>query len=383
MKVVEDNIQDIKEAIDTGKSIFILLSQNPSFDATASALSLYLSLREAKKNVTIGSSSQMQVEYSRLVGIDKITDKIGNRNLIISFDYKEDSIEKVSYNVEGEKFNLVIQPRAGFPPLDQKSVDFSYEGVDAEIIIIVGSPKLENLGDIYEKNRQAFNDSKVINIDKSAANDKYGQINLVDPGAASISEITFAFIKSTSLPLNEDVAGNLLKGLENQTNNFQAPFTNPDTFEAAAELMRLGAKRSPIMAQMQPRRTWSAGAPSDVQGTIGMTRSGGQTQFSQSQPVLSTREPRLPAQRSASPPQQQFRPPASQSDKGAAANIGQDQFSGEPVLKPGEPIRLQDQSHSATQPSDSNQDNQSGNDQNQNKEEWLKPKIYQGKTRFE
>ena len=104
----------------------------------------------------IGSPSKMRVEHSRLVGIDKISEKIGNRNLIISFDYKEDSIEKVSYNVEGEKFNLVIQPRSGYPPLDKSSVDFSYEGIDADVIFVIGAQKLEDLGAIYDKERQAF-----------------------------------------------------------------------------------------------------------------------------------------------------------------------------------------------------------------------------------
>lgn len=244
------DVEKIKQALETGSGIFVLLSANPSFDATAAALALFLSLRETGKSVFIGSPTKMRVEFTSLVGIDRISDKIGNRNLIIAFDYREDAIEKVSYNVEDAKFNLVIEPKAGHPPLDSKGVTFSYEGIEARLLFVVGARNLEELGDLYEKNRQAVNQATIVNIDTQAANTKFGQINIVGQGAAAISELTFRLVKKLNLPVNVDIAGNLMKGIEAQTQSLQAPFVAPDTFEAVAQLMRAGARRG-----LAPRAT--------------------------------------------------------------------------------------------------------------------------------
>lgn len=253
------NTEEIKKVLEPAKSVFVLLPQNPSFDATAAALALFLSLKQAGKSVFIGSPTKMRVEFSKLVGVNEISEKIGNRNLVISFDYAEDAIEKVSYNVEGGKFNLVIEPKSGHPPLDNKGVVFSYEGIEAPLIFISGAKKLEDLGELYEKERQAFSQATVVNIDRAANNTKFGQINLVTQEAASISEIIFQLIKKLNLPLNVDIAGNLLKGIETQTQSLQAPFAGPDTFEAVAQLMRAGAKRS--LPAQTPARAWT-GRPS-------------------------------------------------------------------------------------------------------------------------
>lgn len=237
------DIDALKQALESGKSMFVLLPTNPSFDATAAGLALFLSLREAGKSVFIGSPTKMRVEYTSLVGINEISDKIGNRNLIIAFDYQEDAIEKVSYNVEEGKFNLVIEPKAGHPPLESKGVKFSYEGIEAQLIFVVGARRLEELGELYERNRQVVNTATIINIDTKAANTKFGQVNFVIQGAAAISELAYDLLKKANLPFNVDIVGNLMKGIETQTQNLQAPFVGPDTFEAVAQLMRAGAKR--------------------------------------------------------------------------------------------------------------------------------------------
>ncbi len=388
--------EEAKKALDSAKSVFVLLPQNPSLDATAAGLALFLSIREAKKNVTIGSPSQMQVEYSRLVGIDKISDKIGNRNLIISFDYKEDSIEKVSYNVEGEKFNLVIQPRPGYPPLDQNSVNFSYEGIDVELMIIVGSQKLENLGEMYEKNRQAFSNATVINIDRNAANSNYGQVNIVDPKAGSISEMIFHLMKNVNLPVNVDIANNLLKGIEAQTNNFQAPYTSAESFQTVAELMRSGAKRTPGgPTQPTRQRPWTGPQQIPSLDPIG-SRVSAQPQFrNQASP---SQQPTV-----APPPPLPYTEPRLQVGNPSNMRSGQ---SGQIMQSPNqEPVQKQpsfqpiadhqSKSQSVKLKTNNNQDenidtqlqtgkkSQTINEGPKKNEEWMKPKIYQGKTQVE
>jgi len=223
--------------------ILIAVPPNPDLDKIASALSLYLSLKKTGKTVTVSCPKQMTVEFSQLVGVDQVTDKLDRKSLVISFDYVKDSIEKVSYNVEGDRFNLVIQPKSGFAPLDTKSVTYNYSGADSELIFVIGAQKLEDLGGLYESEKNFYEKNQVVNIDYHPQNTQFGKMNILNPQASSYSEMVTSILNNLNLPIDQDIATNLLVGLKSATNNFQSPNISADTFEAAAYCLRSGAKR--------------------------------------------------------------------------------------------------------------------------------------------
>lgn len=375
--------QKILKTLQKSKSVFILLPQNPNLDSTAAALALYLSFKEFGKNVIIGCPSEIKVELSRLVGIDKVTDKVGNRNLVISFAYQEDSIEKVSYNVEDQKFNLVIQPRSGFPPLNYDNIKFSYQGLEAELIFTVGVQKLENLGDIYEKEKQAFSQATIVNLDRSPVNAKFGKINIIDPKSVSLSNLVYQLIKDLELPFNADAASNILKGIEAQTQNLQSPLITAETFEIIAELMRSGARRSQLpfsSVQDQPPGMRQAGFPIPINP---LTQNPG---FSS--PAISYPNPSQPG---ISPFQFGAQNPAPSKFPTGQLISSQELQIPQPRKKqaPALPVvnHNQDMNDPAEEekPAKDFQRTDAADDSNQKKqpqEEWLKPKVYQGKTQI-
>ena len=224
-----NQFSSIRESLATAQSIFIALPKNPNYDRVAASLALFLSLKKAGRKVSIASPQEMTVEFSSLVGVDKIKTKSEGRNLKISFDYLEDSIEKVSYNIEGGKFNLVIQPKDGFPPLSSDEVEYSYGEGQADLVLTIGVRSIEDLGFLYKDNRGLFDRAKVIDI------------NIEEE--ASLSEKITRLIADLRLPTDVDIASNLLGGIERATGNFSSPKTNAGTFEAAAFCLRLGARR--------------------------------------------------------------------------------------------------------------------------------------------
>lgn len=243
------DFQPIGEALDKSKAILILTPANPSLDSVASALSLYLSLRKQEKNVLIACPSPMTVSFNHLIGVNKVTDKLGGRNLVISFDYLKDSIEKVSYNIENQKFNLVIEARPGFPSLDKNKVEYSYSGSEADLVFIIGALKLEHLGKLYFEEKRLFDNALTVNIDTRQNNDKFGQVNFVDEQFASCSEIISLLIQGLNLPVDQDIATNLLSGIDTNTSNFQSPRTSPASFEIAAWCLQNQAQRKKPMAR--------------------------------------------------------------------------------------------------------------------------------------
>jgi nanoRNase/pAp phosphatase (c-di-AMP/oligoRNAs hydrolase) len=235
----------LQSALATAQNIFIALPGKPRFDQVAAGLGLYLSLSKAKKTVEIGCPTEMTVEFSSLVGVDKIKDSFqgGKDSLIIAFDYIEDAIEKVSYNIEGGKFNLVVKPKPGHPPLNSEKVNYSYSGGKMDLIFTLGVKSLTQLGKIYQANREVFDESQVVNLDNDSHNQRFGQINLVNSEAASLSEEIIHFLVQLRLPADEDIGSNFLQGIERQTRQFTTSRVNSNTFEAAAFCLKIGARK--------------------------------------------------------------------------------------------------------------------------------------------
>jgi nanoRNase/pAp phosphatase (c-di-AMP/oligoRNAs hydrolase) len=254
----QSQASQIQSAFTSAQTIFIVLPQNANFDKVSAGLGLYLSLLKANKMVSIASPTRMTVRFSSLVGVNKIKNRFqgSKKDLIVSFDYVEEAIEKVSYNIENGKFNLVIKPKPGYPPLESEKVKYSYSGGSADLILTVGVRALEDLGNLFKENKDLFKESQIINIDSSAKNQQYGQINLVDPATASISEQVVELIGQLRLPTDGDISSNLLLGIEQATNQFNSVKVSPATFEAAAFCLKMGARRrigKPLEAK--PRKT--------------------------------------------------------------------------------------------------------------------------------
>ena len=237
------DLKQVQEALNSAQTIFIVLPAQVNFDKTAAALAFFLSLKKAGKQVFIGCSAPMTVEFSSLVGVDKIQSKLGGRNLLISFDYLEDSIEKVSYNIENDKFNLTIQPKQGFAPLSTDKVHYGYTGGRADLILIMGAGSLNDLGDLYQANKGLFEQAKTWDFDISSRQKTFAQKGFFDSQSAAFCETIAGMLAKLKLPVDGDIAVNLFRGLLKATRNFSSPKVGAATFEAAAFCLRSGAKR--------------------------------------------------------------------------------------------------------------------------------------------
>lgn len=239
-----DDFSPVKRALSSARSVLVALPQLPDDDKLAGGLALFLACKKAGRETTVVCQKEMTVGFSFLVGVDQVKKEPPGKNLQISFDYVEEAIEKVSYNIEGGKFNLVIQPRQGVAPLPSNKVAYSYSGGQADLIFVIGSHSLAHLGQVYDKNKEVFGKEKIVNLDNGEGNAQFGKINLVNPKAACCSELVGKLLTSLELPLDVDIASNLFFGLKKATNNFSSPRVGADTFEVAAFCLRAGARKS-------------------------------------------------------------------------------------------------------------------------------------------
>lgn len=227
--------------ISSANSILVLLSDKPSFDQVAAALSLSLSLKGVK-DVSISSPAPMTVEFNRLIGVDKITQELGNKNLTIRFkDYPAENIERVSADVEGSEFKLTVIPKTGLTSPQKEQVELSSSGVASDLVILVGG---NNDTDFSSLNTEDPSGAKIVHVGiRQLSVSPNKAIMPFTLPVSSLSELVAILIKESNLTLDGDTATNLIAGIEEGTNNFTGEAVSADTFEVFANLLRAGGVR--------------------------------------------------------------------------------------------------------------------------------------------
>lgn len=227
--------------VDSAASVLVMLPTKPYFDQVAAGLSLYLAVHD-QKEVAISCPSPMMVGFNRLIGVNKITSEIGNKNLVIKFaNYDATSIDKVSYDIDQGEFKLTIAPKTGVAAPKKDQIDVNYAGISADLVILIGgandshfpimeSPEVANAKFIHIGTRTLVSNREVMSFAK--------------PGS-SASELVASLIKENGLTLDKDTATNLIMGIEEGSSNFASSEVTPETFEIFAFLLRNGGQRMP------------------------------------------------------------------------------------------------------------------------------------------
>lgn len=237
---MQDELTKLKALVSSAQSILLALPQNPSQDVVAAALALYLSLKQSGKSTSVVASTLPIVRDSHLVGLDKITTDVGGTNLVITLDVPENAIDKVTSNTEGGHLNLVINPAKGATPITADNVKFGFSGAAADLVLVIGAADLADIGALADKEHELFAKERVANISNQVGS--FGAVNLTDPSSSN-SELITALLKELALPLDIDIANNLMQGIESATSGLSSPSMTADTFEALAVLYRAGARR--------------------------------------------------------------------------------------------------------------------------------------------
>lgn len=241
----------IKEAIEKYNNIAIVTKKDPSVDEMGAALSLYLSLSNSGKNLSIATPNNPLVEVSSLVGIDQVKTSLGGEggDLTVSFPYREGEIEKVSYTRDDNFLNIVVKAGEEGLGFSEKDVRFTRGATAPELLFVIGCPKVSDLGQLFDP--AILKDTIVINIDNKPENQGYGDILMVSGKLSSVSEAVANLILSLGLKMDLDISQNLMLGLATATDNFQSSNTSPLAFEMAGVLLRQGALRP---GNAMPRR---------------------------------------------------------------------------------------------------------------------------------
>ncbi|HEX8295261.1 MAG TPA: bifunctional oligoribonuclease/PAP phosphatase NrnA [Chthoniobacteraceae bacterium] len=96
-----------------------------------------------------------------------------------------------------------------------------------------------------------------VNIDHHITNERYGDLQYVDPAAPATGQILYELFTQCELPLTYEMADNLFAAISTDTGSFQYPSTTARTFEIGAKLIKAGVKVGELSQRLYesyPRR---------------------------------------------------------------------------------------------------------------------------------
>src|SRR4030042_4107913 len=130
---------------------------------------------------------------------------------MISIDYSDTPAAKVHYSTENDILYLKIKPVN--KDFDLNRVKTTIKGSDFDLIIVIGAQNLKDLGQVYTELIDNFNTAKILNIDASDLNSKFGLENVVDSTVESLSLLVLQQVAFLSFPIGNRSGKAFLTGI--------------------------------------------------------------------------------------------------------------------------------------------------------------------------
>lgn len=261
------------EVLTKSENILIVVSQDLGFDGLASGLALYLSLVKLDKNVSIVAQEPKVADAQRLYAVDRVGRKEAGKNPVIVVENAVETVDKVTYSLDGTKLKVVIHPLPGTVQIAKDQISVEYTASPADLIFSIGQTSLHDLRNDIVHEQQINPESWIININNQQVSQKFAQVEFVDSQAVSVSEVCAKMIQDLALPMDEDIAYNLYSALSQTTDNFSPIKTTEQTLNVAAWLIKFGAGRASlarVLERAQPFEQFPqippppAGLPEDI-----------------------------------------------------------------------------------------------------------------------
>ncbi len=204
--LLSDTIPEAIDAIRTSQSVVMACHVNPDGDALGSMLGLALALSPLGKSLTLLSQDGVPDIYGFLPG------------------------------------SIQVQTDTPIPAFD--------------LAIVLDSGDLSRVGNrvlpLIARAR------RIIDIDHHVLAGAFGDIRILDPGAASTSEIVYGLVRAMGLPLSPEAATCLFTGVITDTGSFRFQNVTPNTFRVAAALLEAGAPPAHVSENVFENRTYAA-----------------------------------------------------------------------------------------------------------------------------
>jgi len=124
-----------------------------------------------------------------------------------------------------------------FLPLKDKLVKYkdNLKNTGFDCFVVLDCSDLSRTGEVYRLNSSQ---KPVLNIDHHISNQKFGDVNWVEPFVSSCSEMIYKLYRALRVPLDRNAAVLLYAGILTDTGSFRYSNTSSFTHQAVSELLK-------------------------------------------------------------------------------------------------------------------------------------------------
>lgn len=249
----QEQTDKLKDILGSSQDILLIMPNVTDLDLFLAAYCFYSCFAPKKRIRLLSPSAKLSIPavLKKLLDQKIIETELGKENLLISFPYQAEQVDKVSYYIgeEQQRFYLTIKPKKGFAPLDSQQVEFFYAGAQIDLIFLWGVKNLDDLQQLYLAYEDLYQGKNnfVATINHHFVPD-FGNLNLEIAPVSSYCEAVLTILNKID-PQNEtflsqsNLPSLLLYGIESKTKALQTKEAGAETFASVASLLKLGAKR--------------------------------------------------------------------------------------------------------------------------------------------
>jgi len=252
-------MQQLQNMINDSHYCLVIFNSAQDIDGIASALTISKYLQDLNKQVDIVCPNFTKSKNLKFLdGIDRIKGDISNsQKFTIKVDVADAELDTLSYDIKNSILSIHLNPHTGV--ISKKNLRTAQSTFKYDLIIAINTPDLESLGSTFTNNTDLFYRLPIINIDHDAANEHYGQLNLIEIEATSSCEVIYNILKNISkTTIKDTVATYILTGIISKTKSFKAGNITPHTLNIASQLMHQGADRDTIIKHLYYHRSISS-----------------------------------------------------------------------------------------------------------------------------
>jgi nanoRNase/pAp phosphatase (c-di-AMP/oligoRNAs hydrolase) len=248
--------QQFASAITETSRVLVVLPKGATIDQIVSALAVREFLVRRGKNVDVVCDGFVVPQQLRfLKEVSSIESAVrALQTFVISVNVATTKADEIAYNLVGDRLEIAITPKSGAYTASDVSTKTSQYAYGC--VVLVGVMDLVSLGAVYSAHPDFFYTTPKVVIDCNPANERFGNINIVDVTTSSCAEIVYGLLRELEPSvLNEDVSTMIIAGMIAGTRRFTSPSLSPRTLEIASELTARGARRDEVMQALYRTRT--------------------------------------------------------------------------------------------------------------------------------
>ncbi len=212
MQIDINRHEDVAQLISEAKNIAVIPSKIAGLDAFAAGAALTQILKDADKTVHFIYPGELPEGAENLISPLDIVNTLQERDLVVMVNYQGTQVDSVKYNTEDN----ILTFRLGPIPADfdvNAHVRSKVSSYDFDLCFVIGAQNLENLGSTYEILQDEFRQSKIVNIDITKSNVRFGVVNIIEPEVDGLSYLIFQKAPIWNLKVPKTAALSLLKGM--------------------------------------------------------------------------------------------------------------------------------------------------------------------------